>query len=75
MRRPGALNSQYGLLWWLNTGRTPLPSAPESSYAARGAGSHVVWIDPEHEVVAVVRGIDKAAMNGFAGHVVAAVEK
>ena len=38
------------------------------------AGSHVIWIDPEHDVVAVVRWIDKAAMDGFAGHVVAAME-
>jgi CubicO group peptidase (beta-lactamase class C family) len=75
MRRPCALNPQYGLLWWLNTGRTPLPSAPESSDAARGAGSNVIWIDPEHDVVAVVRWIDTAAMDGFASHVVAAVEK
>ena len=74
MRRPCALNPQYGLLCWLNTGRTQLPSAPESSYAARGAGSNVIWIDSEQDVVAVVRWIDTAAMAGFAGQVVAAVE-
>ena len=36
LRRPCALNPEYGLLWWLNTGRRHLPSAPESSFAARG---------------------------------------
>jgi hypothetical protein len=53
----------------------PLPSAPESSSAARSAGSNVIWIDSKHDVVAVVRGIDEGAMDAFAGHVVAAVEK
>lgn len=65
MRTPCALNPQYGLLWWLNTGRVQFPSAPESCYAARGAGSNVVFIDPEHDLVAVVRWIDKASLDGF----------
>ncbi len=65
MRRPCPVNPQYGLLWWLNTGRAQLPSAPESSYAARGAGSNVIWIDPDHDLLAVVRWIEKGAMDGF----------
>ncbi|TMQ18949.1 MAG: serine hydrolase [Candidatus Rokuibacteriota bacterium] len=65
MRRPGTVNPQYGLLWWLNTGRGQFPSAPESSYAARGAGTSVIWIDPEHDLIAVVRWIDKPALDGF----------
>jgi CubicO group peptidase (beta-lactamase class C family) len=65
MRRPGPLNRQYGLLWWLNTGRGLFPSAPESSYAARGAGSNLVWLDPEHDLVVVVRWIDSAHVDGF----------
>lgn len=63
--RPCPINPEYGLLWWLNTGRRQLPAAPESSYAARGAGSNVIWIDPEHDLVAVVRWIDKASFPGF----------
>ncbi len=66
LREPCPLNPQYGLLWWLNTGRTQIPSAPASSFAARGAGSNVIWIDPEHDIVAVVRWIDKGAFDGFA---------
>ena len=65
MRKPCALNPLYGLLWWLNTGRTSLPSAPESSFAARGAGSNVIWIDPDHELVVVLRWIDKSSVDGF----------
>jgi CubicO group peptidase (beta-lactamase class C family) len=65
MRRPSPLHPGYGFLWWLNTGRTALPSAPETSYAARGAGSNVIWIDPEHELVVVLRWIDKTCVDGF----------
>jgi CubicO group peptidase (beta-lactamase class C family) len=65
MRRPCPLNPGYGFLWWLNTGRTAMPSAPASSYAARGAGSNVIWIDPEHELVVVLRWIDKPSIDGF----------
>jgi CubicO group peptidase (beta-lactamase class C family) len=74
MRRPCPMNPQYGLLWWLNTGRTQFASAPESCYAARGAGSNLIWIDPEHDLVAVVRWIDKASMDGFIQLVLEAVQ-
>jgi CubicO group peptidase (beta-lactamase class C family) len=73
LRRPCAVNPQYGLLWWLNTGRQQAPAAPESCYAARGAGSNVIWIDPEHDLVVVVRWIDKASFAGFLELVLASV--
>ncbi|MBI4594234.1 MAG: serine hydrolase, partial [Candidatus Rokubacteria bacterium] len=75
MRRPGPVNPEYGFLWWLNTGRTLFPSAPASSYAARGAGSNVIWIDPEHDLVAVARWIDKQSIDGFLGRIVASVRR
>ena len=65
MRRPSPLHPGYGFLWWLNTGRTALPSAPETSYAARGAGSNIIWIDPDHDLVVVLRWIDKTSVDGF----------
>ncbi len=74
MRRPCAINPQYGLLWWLNTGRALFPSAPGSSYAARGAGSNVIWIDPDHDLVAVLRWIDAASADGFLARLLDSVE-
>jgi CubicO group peptidase (beta-lactamase class C family) len=65
LRRPGPLNPEYGLLWWLNTGGAQFPSAPPSSFAARGAGSNVIWVDPEHDLVVVVRWIARAHVDGF----------
>ena len=65
MREPCPLNPRYGYLWWLNTGRALYPSAPETSFFARGAGGNVTWIDPEHDLVAVLRWTDPAAVDGF----------
>jgi CubicO group peptidase (beta-lactamase class C family) len=65
MVRPCPVNPQYGLLWWLNTDRALFPHAPAESHAARGAGSNLIWIDPEHELVVVVRWIDASSVDGF----------
>jgi CubicO group peptidase (beta-lactamase class C family) len=62
---PCPLNRNYGYLWWLNTDRALYPSASSASYFARGAGGNVTWIDPEHDLVAVLRWTDPAAMDGF----------
>ncbi|MFY9574267.1 MAG: serine hydrolase [Blastocatellia bacterium] len=52
---PGPLGPDYGFLWWLNTKKRQWPSVPASSFAAVGAGSNTIWIDPEHDVVVVWR--------------------
>ena len=35
------------------------------SYSASGAGGNLTWIDPENDLVAVLRWIDPAARDGF----------
>ena len=69
---PCALNPQYGFLWWLNTDRRLYPSAPPDSIFFRGAGGNVTWIDPSGGIVAVLRWIDPAAVDGFIAAVLAA---
>ena len=66
-------NPQYGYMFWLNTGRTLSPSAPEGSFFARGAGSNVVWIDPENDLVAVFRWILKEKIDGLCGRIIKAL--
>jgi CubicO group peptidase (beta-lactamase class C family) len=70
---PCAVTPVYGCLWWLNTERRHLPGAPASSFFALGAGQNAVWIDPDHDVVAVVRWIAPDALDGFIQRVLAAV--
>jgi len=55
---PCDVYENYGYLWWLNTNRRLWPSAPESAYAALGHGQNTVWIDPEHDVVVVLRWLN-----------------
>jgi CubicO group peptidase (beta-lactamase class C family) len=73
MRQPCPLYPQYGALWWLNTGRALHPSASEGSYFASGAGGNLTWIDPENDVVAIMRWIAPAARDGFMRQVMAAL--
>jgi len=51
------------------------PSAPESAYAYLGAGSNMVFVSPEHDLVAVVRWIDSAQRNAFIERLMQAVER
>jgi CubicO group peptidase (beta-lactamase class C family) len=73
MREPCPLNPQYGYLWWLNTGRGQFPSASAGSYFASGAGGNLTWIDPENDIVVVLRWIDPTARDGFIKLVMAAI--
>jgi hypothetical protein len=60
-------------MWWLNSARKVVPSAPESSFFALGSGGNVIWIDPDHDLVVVTRWLDFDALDGFARRVVAAM--
>ncbi|HUB13801.1 MAG TPA: serine hydrolase [Acetobacteraceae bacterium] len=71
--KPCPLNLNYGLMWWLNTGGGRWPSAPHASFAAWGAGGNLIWVDPEHLIVAVSRWIDPASVDAFLRLLMAAV--
>jgi len=60
-RTPSLANPEYGALWWLNTGRTAIPAAPESAYWAAGFGGHYVYIDPANDLVVVLRWVPDLA--------------
>ncbi len=51
----GPSKNDYGYLWWLNSKGAAWPDAPKTSFAALGAGSNMIWIDPEHDLVVVLR--------------------
>jgi CubicO group peptidase (beta-lactamase class C family) len=79
---PCPVKPTYGYLWWLNTDRTLWPSAPASSFAAVGHGWNVLWVDPKHDLVAVVRWLrapeedraDFPVMDGFFERLLDALE-
>ncbi len=76
-RTPGAANPEYGYMnWFLNTGRKPFPSAPESSVTFEGYGANFIYIDWENDLVAVVRWIqDGPALDELLGKLIAACKR
>lgn len=52
---PCSLNAGYGLMWWLNDGDSISRVAGTGAFAARGAGGNLIFVDPEREVVIVLR--------------------
>ena len=73
--KPCAVAPFYGLMWWLNTNRRQFAAASERSYLALGWGSHIVWIDPDHELVTVLRWIDRKKAPGFVERLLGALKK
>lgn len=71
---PCDVQPTYGYMWWLNTGGQLWKDVPETSYAALGGGSNIIWIYPEHDMVVVVRWIDRAKVNEFLQKISSAVE-
>jgi CubicO group peptidase (beta-lactamase class C family) len=50
--RPGAINPDYGYLWWLNDRQRIFPTAPATGRCARGnGGRHLLWVDPARHLV------------------------
>ena len=68
-------NTSYGFMnWFLNTDKKMLPSAPESSFFHLGAGTNMVYVDPEHNLVIVARWINKSAMDGVVRRVIQSIK-
>jgi CubicO group peptidase (beta-lactamase class C family) len=83
-RAPGTVNPGYGFMnWFLNNpqkrpdgsdGPLPFPSAPRSAVTFQGNGVNVIYIDWEHDLVAVVRWMDNnRTLDQFLGQVLASI--
>lgn len=64
----------YGFMnWFLNTDKKYLPSAPATAFTHIGAGTNMIYVDPEHDLVAVVRWIDNKSMDEFVKKLLSAI--
>ena len=73
---PTPAQPTYGFMnWFLNTDKKLLPAAPATAFYHLGNGTNMIYVDPDHELVAVVRWIDTPAMDGFVQRLLAAVER
>lgn len=74
-RTPTEANPGYGYMnFFLNGDKESLPSAPESSVRHLGAGTNMVYVDPENDLVIVARWIQNSAMDGIVRRVIGAIE-
>ncbi len=58
----------YGYMnWFLNTDRKWMPNAPASAFGHVGNGTNIIFVDPDHDLVAVIRWIENGSINEFLG--------
>lgn len=69
---PSPTLGNYGYLWWLARGPAARPGLPQTAFSALGAGSNVIWVEPERDIVAVLRWINGASTEGFIDRLLAA---
>ena len=73
MKTPCDVAPYYGYLVWLNQAGHLFEAAPRSSWFAIGAGSSITWVDPQLELVCVLRWIDAAKTNECIAHIMEGV--
>ncbi len=59
--------------FYLNADKKYLPGAPETSFAHVGNGTNIIYVDPEHDLVMVVRWIENNAVDGMVRRVLEAI--
>jgi len=57
MRQATPVRKDYGYMWWLNTDREQLPTAPKSAYWAAGFGGNYIYVDEENDLIVVLRWV------------------
>ena len=71
---PTKVQEDRGFINWnLNPDREVLPSAPESAVYHSGSGNRI-YVDPEHELVVVIRWMDTGELDGLVERVLEAVD-
>lgn len=71
---PTGANPTYGYMnWFLNTDHKLLPSAPSDVFVHIGNGTNFIYVDPSHQLVAVVRWIENSAMDGMVKKILEAI--
>lgn len=73
---PTPVEPGYGFMnWFLNTGRKQFPAASEKAFAHLGAGANMIYVDPDRDLVVVVRWIEASAQAEFVRLVLASLTR
>ncbi len=63
-------NPDYGFLWWLNQRKGFSRYSSEKALFAFGVGRNLIWIEPEYDLVVVVRWLEKDSFEELTNKVV-----
>jgi len=75
-RTPTTAQPTYGFMnWFLNTDKKLYPNAPSTAFVHTGNGANIIYVDPENDLVVVVRWIENNKINDFLGKLLASVNK
>ncbi|MEO6656534.1 MAG: serine hydrolase [Pyrinomonadaceae bacterium] len=75
-KTPTSVQPTYGFMnWFLNTDKKLYPNAPASIFVHTGNGVNIIYIDPENDLVVVVRWIENNKINDFLGKLLASLRK
>jgi len=75
-KTPTTAQPTYGFMnWFLNTDKKYYPSAPASAFVHVGNGTNIIYVDPENDIVAVVRWIENNKVDEFIGKLTASLRK
>lgn len=73
-RTPTPAKTDYGFMnYFLNTDRKVLPSAPAGAFVHLGAGQNAIYVDPENDLVVVLRWIDGKKVDAVIAKVIASL--
>ena len=75
-RTPTAAQPTYGFMnWFLNTDKKLYPNAPATAFAHVGNGTNVIYVDPENDLVIVLRWIENDKIDPFLQKIYASLHK
>ncbi len=74
-RTPTTAQPTYGYMnYFINTDKKYLPDAPATAFVHVGNGTNIIYVDPEHQLVMVVRWIENNAINEMVAKVLGAMK-
>lgn len=73
---PTTANTSYGYMnWYLNTDHKQAAKAPVTAFLHVGNGTNIIYVDPENELVAVVRWIENRQVGEMIGKILEALPR
>jgi CubicO group peptidase (beta-lactamase class C family) len=75
-RTPTPVQTGYGFMnYFLNNDKKLYPSAPATAFAHIGAGTNMIYVDQDNDLIIVARWIQNNALDGLIQRVIGSIKK